>query len=141
TASIGCSRIVLPMGLKVQRFSTRCEFSQIYPASVSNTWPPHFGHSPTTVLPVKSIFGGGSEDLVRPLPSRGGKSNAVLPSFTMRNALNGRLFFLEMNFVNRSVLPSASSFLICSGGISCCKMILPERKSHVGEGPVCFSQT
>src|SRR5579871_6463849 len=27
-ASMGCSRIVLPMGLNVQRFASRCEFSQ-----------------------------------------------------------------------------------------------------------------
>ena len=59
----------------------------------------------------------------------------------IRNALNARLFFLEMNFTSKSVLPSASSFLICSGGISCCRMILPVRNVQDFSTPACFSQT
>ena len=75
-----------------------------------------------------------------PCASRGGNSNAVPPSLTTRNALNARLFFLEMNFVSKSVLPSASSFFTCSGEISCCRMILPVRNVQVLSGPVAFSQ-
>jgi hypothetical protein len=52
-----------------------------------------------------------------PFASRGGNSNAVPPSLMIRNALNARLFFLEMNFVSKSVLPSASSFFTCSGDV------------------------
>src|ERR1017187_6405538 len=111
------------------------------PASVSKILPPHFGHLPTTSLPVKSIFGGGSPVLVLPLRSRGANSNAVLPSFVMRNASNLRFVLFEIKPFSKSVFPSARSFFTCSGEISCCKIILPVRKSHVGVGPVCFSQT
>src|SRR5690606_3057131 len=51
---------------------------------------------------------------------RGSNSKPILPSFcATRKALNLRLVREETKLVSRSVLPSASSFCICSGLISC----------------------
>src|SRR5699024_7794817 len=76
------------------------------------------------------------------LLARGANSKPTLPSGCVtRNALNLRCVRLETKSGRRSVLPSASSFLTCSGLISCCRITLPVRKSQVLFGPVDFSQT
>src|SRR5476649_367363 len=107
-------------------------------------FPPHFGHLPIGSLPVKSIFGSGSRGVpsfaLPALGSRGANSNAVQPSLMTRNALNARLFFLEINFVSKSVLPVSSIFFTCAASIGCCKIILPVLNVQVLSGPVAFSQ-
>src|SRR6185503_13719259 len=67
-------------------------------------------------------------------------SKPIFPSGCLtRNALNRRPFF-ETKAVNRSVLPVASSFFICSRSIGCCRIMRPERKSQLFPGPTAFSQ-
>src|SRR5208283_5606546 len=113
--SIGCCKISRLI-LNRQGLESACDFSHRYPASVSKTLPPHFGHLPSGVLPVKSIFGIGSlgaPPLAFVFRSRGANSNAVPPSLITRNASNLRLVFLETNPLSKSVLPSASNFFTC----------------------------
>src|SRR5699024_138684 len=75
------------------------------------------------------------------LLARGSNSKPTLPFLMTRKALNLRCVRLETKPSSRSVLPSASILVICSGLTSCWRMILPERKSQVFSGPTAFSQT
>src|SRR5690606_12711635 len=73
---------------------------------------------------------------------RGSNSKLILPFACLtRKALNLRLVRLETKPSSRSVLPSANSLVTCSGEISCCRIILPVRKSQDFSGPTDFSQT
>src|ERR1700722_6644486 len=68
-------------------------------------------------------------------------SKPILPSGCLtRNALKLRPVRDDLKPVSRSVRPPVSSLLICSRVISCCKMTLPERKSHVFGLATEFSQ-
>src|SRR5690606_4118379 len=73
---------------------------------------------------------------------RGSNSKPVLPSgWRTKKAENLRLVRLETKPFSRSVLPSFRSLLIWARSISCCRMILPERKSQLFAAPTDFSQT
>src|SRR5260221_2188811 len=75
------------------------------------------------------------------LGGRGANSNPIFPSGCLtRKAEKGRLLRLEINLCRRSVRPVVNSLVICSRSMVRCRMILPERKSHVRFGPVAFSQ-
>jgi hypothetical protein len=69
-------------------------------------------------------------------------SKPTLPSSPRtRKAENLRLVRLETKPRSRSVLPVSRSLYICSRSMGCCRMILPDRKSHDLPGPTDFSQT
>ena len=73
--------------------------------------------------------------------SRGANSKPTLPSgCTTRNAENGRRVRADTN-CRRSVFFVASSLPICAGSTGRCRIVRPERKSHVFSGPTAFSQT
>src|SRR3954468_14983721 len=67
---------------------------------------------------------------------RGSNSKFTLPASLThaRKALNGRRVRIETNLSSRSVLPVASSLLICSRSTGCCRMTCPLLKSQLGVG-------
>src|SRR5438046_9664974 len=104
---------------------------------------PDIGHSPSGSWPVKSIFAAGCFGFRSFLFFGSRFSNSKPTSFlsvNTRNALNG-LPLREMKRSSKSVLPVLNSFFICSRSTDCCKMIFPDRKSHVLFGPTDFSHT
>src|SRR5206468_2447892 len=76
------------------------------------------------------------------LAARGSNSKLILPSLPRtRKALNGRRVRCETKPGSKSVLPSFSSLAICSGRISCCRMMRPLRKLQVLGLDTLFSHT